>query len=128
MMSKKKLIYLASPYSHEDLSVTAARRLYVTIVAAILIEEGHHVFGPITESTCYQDVNSKIGGQWETWAEHDEMMIDRCDEMFVLTLTGWTKSKGVQAEVKYAASRGMPITYLDLYEYLPSEITRPIGE
>lgn len=127
-MSKKKLIYLASPYSHKDTAVKRARWLYATLVGAKLIEEGHHVFGPITESIAYQDVNLQIGHEWETWAEHDKMMIDRCDEMFVLTLTGWTKSKGVQAEIKYAASRGMPITYLDLYEYLPSEVTGPIGE
>lgn len=113
-----ELIYLASPYSHPDKSIRKERYEQVTKVGARLIMEGYHIFGPITESHNYQRVNSSVGHKWDFWKEHDELMMERCDEMWVLCLEGWEQSLGVQAEIKYAKYIGMHINYINQHTYL----------
>lgn len=115
---KQSLIYLASPYSHSDLHVMALRELQVTTVAVKLIEAGYHVFGPITESAQYSKLSKKIGKGWKYWQDHDELMLSKCDELWVVMLDGWENSKGVKGEIAYATDRGIPITYIKPEEYL----------
>ncbi len=113
-----KLIYLASPYSHKDEHVRMIRALLVTAVGSMLIEEGIHVYGPITESYSYANINPKIDGKWEFWEEHDLLMIDKCDEVWVLQLKGWRESVGVNAEINYAKLHKKPLRFLELSEYI----------
>lgn len=113
-----KLIYIASPYSHKKRSVMALRKLIIDIIGSKLVEEGQHVFGPITESACYQQI-SDVPGNWDFWGAHDKLMLSKCDEMWVLLLHGWRKSVGVQAEIKFALEHQIPIMYKDPVEIAP---------
>ena len=41
-------------------------------------------------------------------------MLQRCDELIVLTLTGWETSRGVQAEIAFAKEINLPIKMMEL--------------
>lgn len=97
------MIYLASPYTHNDEDVERERYEDVSAVCARFARLGEHVYSPIahwhpialahtmpTHHHYYQDMN--------------EAMIQACDEFFVLVIDGWFRSKGVRAEIDYAES------------------------
>ena len=113
-----KLIYLACPYSHQHKNVRHLRHFLVTLVGDKLIQKGHHIFSPITESHMYQ-LHGDCGGSWDFWASHDKLMLRKCDELWVLMLEGWDKSVGVKAEIEYAKTKQMKIKYLNLYDIVP---------
>ena len=48
------------------------------------------------------EINPEIGGDFDTWRDFYETMIDWCDQLWVLMLDGWEDSVGVQAEIEYA--------------------------
>jgi nucleoside 2-deoxyribosyltransferase len=111
--SRMKLIYLACPYTHEDVSVREERTKEVTRVAARLMLEGFNVFSPITHSHYINDfMPEEIKCDFDFWIERDFQILDGCDELFVLCLDGWRNSKGVKAEISFAKKKGIPITYL----------------
>lgn len=114
----KKLIYIASPFSHPSRWVMKLRWAIVTAIGAKLVNEGIHIFGPITESHAYDEFGVEQSG-WEFWREHDLLMIDKCDELWVATMKGWMQSKGVQSEIEYAKKLGKPIHYINIFDYLP---------
>lgn len=113
-----KLIYLASPFSHKSKWVMKLRWAIITSLAAKLIGEGVHLFGPITESHSYVEFGLQENG-WEFWKAHDCLMLEKCDEVWVAKMKGWEESIGVTEEIKYAIQKGKPIKYLDLKEHLP---------
>lgn len=108
----KTLIYLASPYSHEDSEVRELRFRAVCYAASILIQRGYQVFSPIAHShpiarclgpDCELDLN--------LWLELDKRMLAACDELVVLTLDGWLSSKGIAAEIEIAKRQNKAIRY-----------------
>lgn len=119
------LIYLASPYTHPDREVEDLRARLVTIVAGELIKKGMHLFCPVAHCH-FMNRLCQLGGDFDYWREYDEMMLSFCDELWIATLDGWRKSKGVTYEREYARDQGMPIRYinpvtLDVSEAEPSK-------
>ncbi len=106
------LIYLAVPYSHPSEEVRAKRHDLVTKATAKLFEAGHHVYSPITHSHAMQEHLSEQATTFETWSAFDLNILNRCEELWVLTLNGWDDSVGVQAEIQYARDRNKLIRYL----------------
>lgn len=113
---KKKLIYLAAPYTfngkHEG-HVVLERVLKINYIAGWMFQNGYLVFSPISHThPIFQSVPS-LGGGWEVWKEYDERMIACCDELWIFTLSGWSFSKGVKAEVEIARQLGKPVKFID---------------
>lgn len=106
------MIYLASPYSHSDPAVRAARFEAVCRAAAGLIRDGARIFSPIAHSHPIAQYGL-ADTPFAYWQEMDEHMICACDELWVLTLDGWEQSVGVKHEIAFAEARGMPIRYLE---------------
>lgn len=116
-MNKIELIYLAVPYSHTDLSVRIERFEAANAAAAKLIEQGNHVFSPISHTHPIELASKgKLPMGWEYWAAYDERMLSNCDRVIVLDIEGWTSSKGVQAEIAIARRMGKPVDYLKPHE------------
>ena len=95
------MIYLASPYSHDDPKVREARFQAVCRVAGRLMREGVHVFSPIAHTHPIALAGDLPKG-WDFWAEFDRQMVQACEELWILRLPGWEMSTGVQAEIKLA--------------------------
>jgi hypothetical protein len=108
-----KLIYLASPYTHTDKAVEDQRNLAVIEAWIWLSNHRPHEFflSPIAHS---HPISRHGGapGDWHFWAEFDETVISRCDEVWVLAIPGWQKSTGVTAERKLAEGFGKPVRFL----------------
>lgn len=58
-----------------------------------------------------QDPERRISG--ERWYEYGFELLQRCDRLWVLELTGWRESHGVQREIAIATSRGIPLEGID---------------
>lgn len=105
------MIYLASPYSHDDPTVREQRYKTVCKAAGYIMAQGHAVFSPIahTHGICLE-----MGGEnfsFEFWEKYDKEMINLCDEFWICQMEDWEKSKGIKAELAYAMSIGKPIKY-----------------
>jgi len=116
-MSRKPLIYLASPYSHRDEGLKLRRFEEVNKIAAQLILQGFHVFVPISMSHPIAEASGLDMGGWEIennkftgWKDLDTNILSRCDEFWVVEMEGWDTSVGVRAEFEFA--------YRDMQTYL----------
>ena len=116
-----KLIYIASPYSAHTPEgsridkVEEGRYLETCKACAALMLAGHLVYSPIMHWHVVDMLSDQQIG-YEDYLAADCEMIKRCDEVWVLTIDGWDKSKGVAFEVKYAEMHKRPVRYFKLTE------------
>jgi len=97
----KTLVYLASPYSHDDQAVRQWRFDRINEAASFLMRRGLHIFSPISE--CHPI--AMAGGlptDWAFWKDYDEAILSMCRALVVLMLPGWDKSTGVAGETQIA--------------------------
>ena len=106
------LIYLASPYSHQNAGVRFERFRMACEAAGRLIKEGHSVISPIAHSHPIATICG-LPLTWHAWQMQDVAILSKCDEVVVLRLDGWEDSKGIKAELTYAHNMGIPIRYID---------------
>ncbi len=107
------MIYLASPYTHENPAVRQTRFEQVCRATAYLMRRGHHVFSPIAHSHPVAE-HGALPTDFGYWEAYDREMIHGCAEVWVLRLDGWESSRGVAAEIALADELDKPIRYLDL--------------
>lgn len=106
------MIYLAAPYSHPDEDIRIARYNEISsMTVKIMMEDGDHVFSPITYAHPLA-VKFGLSGGWDFWQSFDMEFIRRCDAVAVYMLKGWRESVGVNAEIQFAKEIGKPIWYL----------------
>lgn len=110
----RKIIYLASPYTHSDKNVLDARCIAAQKATARLMLEGNIVFSPIAHSHGVADhMPDAVRCDGDFWMEQDLPLLARCDEMVVLCLDGWRESSGVRQELAFATEKGIPVRYMD---------------
>lgn len=109
-----KLIYLATPYSHEDPLVRLARYEIAVEATSTLFRKGFFVYSPIVHG--HPITVKGFGHQFTDWAQWNELMIWRSDQMVVVQMLGWETSKGIAAEVKIAERLGKPVYYASLMD------------
>ena len=103
-------IYLAVPYSHDNIKVKEERFNKVTLLNGKLMNGGNLVYSPIT--ACHPvAMMCKIPGSWEYWEKLDRSFINWCDIVYIYCLEGWKESTGIQAEIKIANELKKPIMY-----------------
>ena len=119
--SKKLKIYLATPYSLVGTRYRILGYLMewirfkrVTKVAARWMEEGFNIFSPITMShPVGRCLSSTASDDHEFWLGIDFAWIDCCDELWVYQQDGWKESYGVNKEIEYAQTHGIPVRYIN---------------
>ncbi len=105
------LIYLASPHAHPDPEVMKKRVDDVCIAALELMKRGYTVFSPIAHSAKIEEAcDERMTHSF--WMQQDFDILRKCSALYILTLDGWQQSKGVSAEVEWAHTWGLPITYI----------------
>lgn len=122
-----KLIYLASPYLWRERKpegwtdgtwdthchIMQHQRYERAIDAtAYLMKKGLCVYSPIV-ATHPVAVKHTLPLGSEYWMQFDEIILNKCDEIVVLTLPGWDTSPGVQREIEIMRQLGKNVTYLD---------------
>ena len=106
-------IYLASPYSGTDFE-QELRYSHVKLAVKFAIEEHLAVYSPILHShdlaKTYQ-----LPGDAAYWELVNSGFINNCSEVWVLMMTGWEESRGVELEIQYARLLEKPVRFV----YLP---------
>ncbi len=110
------MIYVASPYSHPDKRVRRFRHRDISALYAYLMDKYDEVlispvimFHPIDLLMQEEGVTK----DHEFWMKRCRELLRMCSKMFVIQLSGWEESKGVQEEIKIALQLGIPIEYHD---------------
>ena len=106
------LIYLATPYSHEQPEVREQRFQVVNRVAAELMRGGMHIYSPISHTHSIAMAGDLPKG-WDFWEQYDRVMLAACVKVIVLRQDGWDQSTGVAAEIAIAKDMGLPVEFID---------------
>lgn len=105
----ERLIYLASPFSHERPEMEESRFWSIAVIADRLMQAGHLVLSPITHSYPIAKAGAHTDKSYAPWRRLNQELIRRCDEVWVVRMNGWMLSAGIQAEVEFAESIGKPV-------------------
>lgn len=115
--------YICSVYSLDhvsdsylDICAREERFRYACLRAGQFMQEGLHVYSPIAHNHVIAK-QVELPKTWEFWEKLDVASIDLCDEVYVLMMPGWERSTGITAEIAYAESKGLPITYFTCEDY-----------
>ena len=109
---KHRLIYLASPYTHENKNITEWRVRAVTAATAELINKGYCVFSPIVYTHELAKVMPDSHDTHDNWIAIDKWFMDMCAILGVLTLPGWELSVGIGIEEEYMGKQNKPLLYI----------------
>jgi hypothetical protein len=103
-----KKIYLAAPYSDPDPKIREDRTILADYTAAKIMQQGYVVFSPLSHS---HRIAHHIGNHLshDFWLTQDLEMLFLCDEMWILTIPGYSKSKGIRRECDMAETWGKPV-------------------
>lgn len=107
------MIYLASPYSHENDAIREERYEAVAqLCANLFLREREPIFSPIIYGHRWAS-EFNLKSDHIAWLRFNTAMLRTCHTLWVMKLDGWQESKGVQAEIKLAQTLLMPIHYID---------------
>ena len=107
---QKKLIYLASPYTTDDLTLLERRVQTIQGITAELVDIfGDEVifFSPVA----YTHLIDKECNTEPNWYNIDLEFLKRCDYMIIVKIKGWENSKGIQLEIDACEEFGIPFIY-----------------
>ena len=97
------IIYLACPYTSPYPAVSYERQLLATQAAAVLAEEGHTVFSPITHGHQLAPyLHPDNLHSHDFWMAQCLPILTKCSLFLILPLPGWRESKGVEVEAQHA--------------------------
>lgn len=119
---------MASPFTHKSKAVRARRTKRVTLAAIKLLARDFHVFAPIAYNGPWEKTKYKLPPEWAFWANYDLNFLRRCDALIVFKIYGWRKSVGMQAEIEYAKSIGMPVFYVTEKEIEDGVLPKKLDE
>lgn len=114
----RKLIYLASPYSHPDPNERKRRYDLACLAASHLMAgckikgEKFAVFCPIAHSYGIEPLLKESSHKF--WMDQDIPILSRSDVLVVLQIDGWEHSRGVKEEIFYARLNGIPVEFCHL--------------
>lgn len=105
------ITYVASPYSHVDKQVEAARyECAIRFTAWLVAVERKVAISPIVHCRPLAEARS-LPGDAAWWEFYNESLMNACDNLAVLCLPWWEESKGVAAEIAYFTDANLPIKY-----------------
>lgn len=118
---KRTKVYIAGPLTSGGAEKIAENVRNAVMAGATLMKKGYAVYIP--HLTHFQDILSgwAYPFNYNDWLAHDFEWLRVCDVMFVLP----GKSAGVEAEIKFAKEKGIPIYYyvddFDSFDYFVSK-------
>jgi len=101
------MIYLASPFSHDNPWERERRALEVSELASKLMIKGYPIYCPIMNWWQCAKIQ-KFPPDFEWWMSLDCHFLSKCDAIFIAMMDGWRDSKGVQCERNFAVGHDMP--------------------
>lgn len=103
-------VYVASPYSSSSFETMQARFEAVEQFAATFLIKGVSAYSPIVH--CHELAKKyDLPATFGFWQQHDHNMILRSSAIYVLCISGWKESVGIQSELNFADENNLPILY-----------------
>lgn len=115
--SKKKMEYLATPYTHKSRQVMDLRAVISDIIACELTNQGRLIYAPIS-SWHHVACKYTMPTDAKFWEELNLSFLARCEKLVVIMTPGWDISVGVADEINFAKKHDIEIEYLDPKPYL----------
>lgn len=109
-----KMIYVAAPFWHDSEDVREERRKKAISYSFKLTERGILNYSPLLYSEKYRKTKTPES----YWLKHGRKMVDTCDALHVLCLSGWRESAGIKGEIARAKERGIQVKYITQCERL----------
>lgn len=114
-----ELIYIGSPYTHEDPFIMEDRYQKTLKATATLLKEGFHVISPVVH--CHPlSLKFTLPPHFDFWKEYNLKILEKCDILLVLNIEGYLYSKGLKGECNFAKAKGIKI--IQSYELPCKEI------
>ena len=108
-MKKKKIIYLASPYSHRFRIVRWWRARQIRRIMARCINEQDAII-PISPIALTHDLDHLCPDV--RWVEDfDVYLMERFDGAIFVQMPGWDRSIGIKKELDFCLKHGIPYAY-----------------
>lgn len=107
------MIYIASPYTHPDLTIMQRRYEVARDYAFQQIREGRCVFSPIVHCHDMYLQHKEAEANFNYWREYNIAMLGRASLIYVLMMPGWRESSGVTFEIFAAGERSIPVVYIN---------------
>ncbi|HBT76702.1 MAG TPA: DUF1937 domain-containing protein [Planctomycetaceae bacterium] len=107
------ILYVACPYSHIDPEVREYRFRTACRASALLMKAGIVVFSPLSHSVPIAEYVGEVESDHEFWLGQDIPILQRCEELLIIGMPGWTESLGVRKEMFEALALQKPITLID---------------
>ncbi len=115
------MIYIASPYNHEDPAQVKLNYILVTKYVAELVSQGITAISPITYGHTLLEYK-EMPSDWVFWNKFCLSLLIKCDEIWVYKMPGWIWSSGVSDEIEFAKNNNIPIKFI---EYETTSRTTP---
>lgn len=115
---ERKVVYLAGPFSNDNIYIEALNYLTAHYVGDLLVQKGATVFNPITNSGLFKQQKA----EWKDWMRMDKDMLQRLthgnrSEVIMILLPFYHNSVGANIEKTIAEERAISIrtawTYTD---------------
>lgn len=101
------LIFISTPYSHQDKSIQEERFELCCEMVALLLNQGKFPISPIVHG--HPTTKYGVSGDWKFWKDYCYEFIKSCKEVYVGDIDGWDESQGVKEEIEMAKSLGKDI-------------------
>lgn len=102
------MIYVASPYSDPDPTVREIRFRFAEAFIASRLEIGAPAFSPVVY--CHRMAATyQLPNDVDYWADVNRQFFAACSSVVLLALAGWSRSRGVAAELNWRRDRNLPL-------------------
>jgi hypothetical protein len=105
------LVYLSAPYSSIQDKCTLMNAIMKASGEYMVQHPGEFVVTPLANHFSLEHVPD-LGTDWEFWKDYSTALMEKCGKVIVLTIPGWGRSTGVDAEINLATDLGIPVDFL----------------
>lgn len=120
-------IYIASPYTDDDLRVMRDRYLAAEAYAAHLLAAGVPCFSPIVH--CHELARRHgLGKESAFWRPYNYSMLTACMSVDFLLIDGWSESVGLFDELAYITNDEIDHRFIEPFVIERMEIGPPVFE
>ena len=109
------ILYVAAPFTHREASTREHRFQVACRASALLMQSNICCFSPLSHSVPIVRYGGKSLDELDSdfWLTMDIPFLERSDELLILGLGGWERSKCVLAEMLFALKNHKPITLIE---------------
>lgn len=107
------MIYLASPYYHQDALIRQLRYSLAKRAAAKIMVAGDVVFSPIAHShNIAPDLPSDLAHSHDFWMKQDLGILVFANYLYILDIPGAEQSKGIGEELAFAKANHISVEWI----------------